>query len=514
MDFFEKYPLIDILENSNYNGLGWAVTSVLFYLSLYHFLLFVKSREKFYLFYSLYALINAINLIKRVKGVFTESINNEFPDFFIHLNFPFQFASYLIFSYFLIEILNFRKHFPKFTRFFSYYALSTSLIFGVLVLGRYLWDGYGMMRGYYILVFMPCTLIFLIYGVYLTVKTGEKVRYFILVGYLTLGVSSFLLAYLTFGKALTFTNKYYYIYYLAVLVENFLYTYALAIKQREVYEDKIEIQNVLVEKLRENDDLRERLNENLKDELKLKEKKISFLEADAEEQRMAKLSADYEKQITLLHLQSLRSQMNPHFIFNALNSIKVFLIESDKENAVLYLNKFAKLIRMVLESSREFKISLGEELDIAKLYLSLEAIRFEEGIDFKITVERGINLRDTKVPPLVFQPFLENAVWHGLMPKRGPKSILIRVGKIDNGVTVSIRDNGIGREESTKRKSKQTLQKQSIGISLSSDRLKFFNESEKFNYHFEILDHDGINSERGTEVVFHLQNHSFSKGIS
>jgi sensor histidine kinase YesM len=505
MDFFEKYSFLEVLENSNYNGIGWAVTSVLFYLSLYHFVLFIKSREKFYLFYSLYALINGINLIQRVKSVFTEAVYTEFSELFIHLNFPIQFASYLIFSFFLIEILNFRKHFPKFTTFFSYYALITSSIFGVLVLGRYLWDGYAMMRGYYILVFMPCTLILLIYGIYLTIKTGEKVRYFILAGYLILGGASFIFAFLTFGKDVSFTNKYHYIYYLAVLAENFLYTYALAIKQREVYTDKFQIQTLLVEKLQENEDLRERLNENLRNELKLKESQISFLEADAEEQRVAKLSADYEKQITLLHLQSLRSQMNPHFIFNALNSIKVFLIESDKENAVLYLNKFAKLIRMVLESSREFKISLGEELDIAKLYISLESIRFEDGIDFTIDVERGINLRDTKVPPLVFQPFLENAVWHGLMPKKGPKSILIRVFSEEKGVVVSIRDNGIGRAASGKMKANQTIQKQSIGISLSSDRLNFFNQSEKFNYYFEILDHDGNSVERGTEVVFHLR---------
>jgi sensor histidine kinase YesM len=310
---------------------------------------------------------------------------------------------------------------------------------------------------------------------------------------------------LTFGKDVAITNQYYYIYYLAVLAENFLYTYALAIKQREVYEGKIDIQNILVDKLQENEDLRDKLNEKLKEDLKLKDNQILFLEADAEEQRVAKLRADYEKQITLLHLQSLRSQMNPHFIFNALNSIKVFLIESDKENAVLYLNKFAKLIRMVLESSRELKISLGEELDVAKLYLSLEGIRFENGIDFTLDVQRGINLRDTKVPPLVFQPFLENAVWHGLMPKKGPKSILIHIFTDEEGVVVSIRDNGVGRVASGKMKANQTIQKQSIGISLSSDRLNFFNQSEKFNYYFEILDHNSKSIESGTEVVFHLR---------
>jgi sensor histidine kinase YesM len=505
MEFFKKYPLIGLLENSNYNGLGWAVTSVLFYLSLYHFLLFVKSREKFYLFYSVYAFINAINLIKRMKGVFVEAIYLEFPDFFLHLNFPIQFASYLIFSFFLIEILNFRKHFPKFTTFFSYYALITSSIFGILVAGRYLWDGYDWMRDYYMHVFMPCTFIFLIYGIYLTIKTGEKVRYYILMGFLILGISSFILAFLVMGKDVSIADKFFYIYYLAVLAENFLYTYALAIKQREVYKEKFEMQHLLVEKLQENDELRAKLNENLKSELKRKESQISVLEADAEEQRLAKLRADYEKQITLLHLQSLRSQMNPHFIFNALNSIKVFLIESDRENAVLYLNRFAKLIRMVLESSREFKISLGEELDIAKLYLSLESIRFEDGIGFKIEVARDIILRDTKVPPLVFQPFLENAVWHGLMGKKGPKSILIRVYREEDEVVVSIRDNGIGRAASLQQKGDLSTQKQSIGISLSGDRLKFFNQSEKFNYRFEILDHDGSAEVSGTEVVFFLK---------
>ncbi len=504
MDFFTKYSVIEVLENSNFNGLGWAVTSVLFYLSLYHFVLFVKSREKFYLFYSLYALINAINLIKRVKGVFSEALYLEFSEVFIHLNFPIQFASYLIFSFFLMEILNFRKHFPKFTTFFHYYALITSLIFGILVLGRYVWDGYDWMRGYYVFVFMPCTLIFLIYGIYLTVKTGEKVRYFILTGYLILGFSSFVLAFLTFGKDLTITNKYYYIYYLAVLAENFLYTYALAIKQREVYEEKFEIQAVLVEKLKENEELREKLNLQLQSDLKLKESQISFLEADAEEQRVAKLRSDYEKQITLLHLQSLRSQMNPHFIFNALNSIKVFLIESDKENAVLYLNKFAKLIRMVLESSREFKISIGEELDIAKLYLSLEAIRFEDGIGVHFEIERGVNLREVKVPPLVFQPFLENAVWHGLMGIKGQKTIRTRVFQKEEGVVVSIRDNGIGRKESAKLNAHKTIQKQSIGISLSTDRLQYFNQSENLNYWFEIIDHSGSGEESGTEVIFYL----------
>jgi sensor histidine kinase YesM len=493
---------IEVLENSNHNGLGWAVTSILFYLSLYHFFLYIKNKEKFYLFYSIYAFINALNLIKRVKGVFTEDIYNAWPELFIHANFPIQFASYLIFSFFVMEILNFRKHYPKFKVFFTRYALAISVVFGILVAGRYLWDGYDMMRSFYINIFMPITWFFTLIGIYLIVRIPEKVKYYILIGFLILGVFTSVFAFVTFGKELSITNKYYYLFYLPVLVENFLYTFSLAIKQREVYDEKISIQKDLFEQMGENESLKAQLNEKLKQELVLKEEKINTLEADAKEQRMAKLKSDYEKEITLLHLQSLRNQMNPHFIFNALNSIKVYLIENDKENAVTYLNKFAKLIRMVLESSRMFSIPLGEELDIAGLYVSLESIRFEKSINYELIIGEDVDLRDNKVPPLILQPFLENAIWHGLNTKKGIKSIVVKVFKLEDNLIISIRDNGVGRKKSGELMVNKSIKKQSLGIKLTSERLRYFNESENVGYHFEIKDYPS--GEEGTEVVIYL----------
>jgi sensor histidine kinase YesM len=493
---------IEVLENSNYNGLGWAVTSILFYLSLYHFFLYIKSKEKFYLFYSIYAFINALNLIKRVKGVFTEDIYNAWPELFIHANFPIQFASYLIFSFFVMEILNFRKHYPKFKVFFIRYSIAISVVFGVLVAGRYLWDGYDMMRNFYINIFMPITWLFTLIGIFLIIRIPEKVKYYILIGFLILGVFTSVFAFLTFGKELSVTNKYYYLFYLPVLIENFLYTFSLAIKQREVYDEKISIQKDLFEQMGENESLKAQLNEKLKQELVLKEEKINTLEADAKEQRMAKLKSDYEKEITLLHLQSLRNQMNPHFIFNALNSIKVYLIENDKENAVTYLNKFAKLIRMVLESSRMFSIPLGEELDIAGLYVSLESIRFEKSINYELIIGEDVDLRDNKVPPLILQPFLENAIWHGLNIKKGIKSIVVKVFKSEDNLIISIRDNGVGRKKSAELMVNKSIKKQSLGIKLTSERLRYFNESENVGYQFEILDY--TSGEEGTEVVIYL----------
>src|SRR5690606_398971 len=118
------------------------------------------------------------------------------------------------------------------------------------------------------------------------------------------------------------------------------------------------------------------------------------LTANVASERLQRIKSTYEQEINKLHLQSLQSQMNPHFIFNALNSVKVFLINGDKDRAVFYLNRFSKLIRMVLESSRKPKISLGEELEIAKLYLDLESIRFEEGIDFSLDLAEDLRLNE------------------------------------------------------------------------------------------------------------------------
>lgn len=495
---------MSVLENSNFNGLGWGVTSILFYLSLYHFFLYIKNNEKFYLYYSIYAFINAFNLIKRVKGVFVEDIYNAWPELFNHANFPIQFTSYLVFSFFIMEILNFKNHYPKFKIFFTRYAIVISLVFGVLVAGRYLWDGYDMMRDFYIKIFYPITLLFTLYGIYLVVKIPEKVKYYILIGFLSLGIFTFIFAYLTFGKDVSFTNKYYYLFYIPVLFENFLYTFSLAIKQREVYDEKNSIQKNLIDQEQLNESLRNQLNEKLRQELVLKEEKIYSLEADAKEQRVAKLKADYEKEITLLHLQSLRNQMNPHFIFNALNSIKVYLIENDKENAVTYLNKFAKLIRMVLESSGMFSIPLGEELDIARLYVSLESIRFEKNINFDLFVGEDVDLTNSKVPPLILQPFLENAIWHGLNTKKGDKKIVLKVWSLGKILMVSIRDNGIGRKKSEELKLNKSIKKQSLGIKLTSERLRYFNDSENVNYHFKFIDYFGQTGQEGTEVVLHL----------
>jgi LytS/YehU family sensor histidine kinase len=213
-----------------------------------------------------------------------------------------------------------------------------------------------------------------------------------------------------------------------------------------------------------------------------------------------------EKKILTLEQNMLKSQMNPHFIFNSLNSIKLYIINNEKENAVYYLNKFAKLIRKILVASNEKDISLADELDTMKLYMNIENIRFSNEIDFKIKIDEKINPENIRVPSLILQPFLENSLWHGLSSKTDDKRIELDIKKeSDDYITISITDNGVGRKVSHERKLNKTLQRDSVGIEITRERL--FNFSKRFArmYDLKIEDlFDHQNKASGTKVILNI----------
>lgn len=214
----------------------------------------------------------------------------------------------------------------------------------------------------------------------------------------------------------------------------------------------------------------------------------------------------HEKQILTLEQDMLRSQMNPHFIFNSLNSIKLYIINNEKENAVYYLNKFSKFIRKILIASTEKDISLEDELDTMQLYMNIENIRFSNDIDFTVQVEPGINTSTIKVPSLILQPFLENALWHGLSSKKEDKQILLSVFKVDHAfVNISITDNGIGRRASEKINRDRVLKRKSVGLAITKARLANFSKRFTTDYKMDIEDlYDAQDKPIGTRVIVHI----------
>ena len=213
-----------------------------------------------------------------------------------------------------------------------------------------------------------------------------------------------------------------------------------------------------------------------------------------------------EKKMLTLEQTMLRSQMNPHFLFNSLNSIKLYIINNDKKNAVHYLNKFSKLVRKILEASSQREIPLAEELETVELYMNIENIRFSNDINFKISVSEDIDIHTVKIPSLILQPFLENALWHGLSSKEGEKNISLAVSSGEAGfINIAITDNGVGRDRAEKIKEGKVLKRKSIGIDITKERLANFSKDYQNSFHVEIIDiYDGSNVAAGTKILLYI----------
>ncbi len=184
-----------------------------------------------------------------------------------------------------------------------------------------------------------------------------------------------------------------------------------------------------------------------------------------------KTKAEIQQQATELEMQALRAQMNPHFIFNCLNSINRFILANEATKAADYLTKFAKLIRIVLQQSGKSFIPVEDELHCLQLYMDLEALRFEIPFSYKINCN-GINTSSVMIPSLLIQPFVENAIWHGLHPTNNGGRISIDMNVENDILHCKICDNGIGRAKGTVMKENTETGKKSLGIKLTRNRLQ------------------------------------------
>ena len=215
-----------------------------------------------------------------------------------------------------------------------------------------------------------------------------------------------------------------------------------------------------------------------------------------------RLKAEHEKQLLELEAKALRAQMNPHFIFNSLNSIKSLINKNENDAAANYLTTFSKLIRTLFQNSDRREVSLYEELETCKFYTQLERMRFGDKVRFIFIIDETIDLKDFKVPALILQPFVENAIWHGLIPKEAGGIVTISVKKDDGAVQCIIDDNGIGRERSKIFRPQYEATYQSKGIGLMQSRLeldKLLNEREAT---ILIIDKkDGAGDSEGTKVI-------------
>jgi tetratricopeptide (TPR) repeat protein len=213
-----------------------------------------------------------------------------------------------------------------------------------------------------------------------------------------------------------------------------------------------------------------------------------------------------ENDLNLSTQKALISQMNPHFIFNALNSIQLFILKNDKIASNLFLTNFADLMRKVLDNSQFQFISLYEELEALKTYMELEKARFAKKFDYEILTTDNIPVNDYNIPTMILQPFVENAIWHGFSTLEGEGKIRIEICQPSaSTLLIIIEDNGIGRKKAKEITSKNGKIRKSFGTRLVEDRFKLYNRLNKSDIRFEYLDlFDQQGNSTGTKVLLYL----------
>jgi tetratricopeptide (TPR) repeat protein len=227
------------------------------------------------------------------------------------------------------------------------------------------------------------------------------------------------------------------------------------------------------------------------------------------------MNITHAKEKAELELHSLRAQLNPHFMFNSLNAIQELILKEDFDNSHTYLARFAKLLRMLVENAEKPFIPLQKEMDFLQLYLSLESLRIPD-LKFSVQTESSINTDATLIPNMILQPYIENAIWHGLSHRQGNKKLQINISKFNGSVQYDIEDNGVGRKKAAEWKSLYQREHKSKGMELLTKRFKLLSEeygSDIDTKVTDILNNDEVTGTKVSIMVPELLSNQFRKSM-
>ncbi|MBW7870316.1 MAG: histidine kinase [Flavobacteriia bacterium] len=469
-------------------------------LALLGWLVYIQSGEKSFLYYGVYSTLVLGYLIFKTPDMLYESELQAafYESRYQPLSYFIQVLFYHFYFYFVIYFLELHERIPGFVNKLKKIITIILVISFLFFLYSIIVFNPDLYFNFFTFGYMPVILIVSVVTMVKIMQVKGELKYYILIGTSIYIVFALIAMYYTINPGnmqapLAF-------FFVGLIIENIAFSMGLSTKVRGWY-------NKMIFHFRENVRMRRNQYEILEKELQIKEKEIIEMTRQAEKEKLEKVESDYNNEIRRLQLDLLKNQMNPHFIFNALTSVKVFLIDNDKKKAVFYLNKFSKLIRKMLDSYRVESYTLEEEIDILKLYLSIENIRFNSEIDIVFSIDPEVDLKSIKIPPMLLQPFVENAIWHGLMLKTdGVKEVIIQVSKEGKNCFMIIEDNGIGRAKSQESQKNRALKKNSYGLKLVQERLDLFNKQNEFNYHYKVFDlTDAENNPSGTRILISFE---------
>jgi len=399
----------------------------LFVLFIYHFLIFFQNKNKMYLYYSLYLLALTIYLIQPV-------VSDRFDGFYNYINYSIQFLAYAAYVAFARDLLDTRAHLIKWDKYLEIGTNVLLLLAGVFIVIQFFLGEVFQTKAFVMVI--PFLTIAALLAYYKIVKhINDNSSYIFVAGSLIYVV----LANISFVEVFTGPE-----FFTSLGIQPMFFIYLGAILQCIIF--SVIIGFIL--------------------------KRIQDKSKNAEVKLALKL-----KEMEELKMTALQSQMNPHFLFNSLNSINNFVIKSEVEKASDYITKFSKLIRVILNSSSSPTTMLSEELSILALYVKLEQMRVSGGFEYIVSVDESLDLDSIKVPTLFLQPFIENSIWHGIMKKEGEKFIELTIKGENENVVCTILDNGIGINKN-KKVTHISERRKFLGAEATENRIRMLHQNK------------------------------------
>ena len=473
------------------------------------FVYFQNNRDKTYLYYGLYLFFAMYYLLQKVAG--------DGPFYFLFgenpvvrhvLNEPVQWMIYFFYNLFVIHFLEIKRYSKR--------------LYKILI---------GINVGYVLYLVGESSYFLLTFD-----KVGQGTLYIIsrivalsisvyTIAHILLSVKTPLTKYIIIGSTLfitfTFTAMLYSLQLswlpetalypinfmqIGILLEMLFFSLGLGKRINLVATEKDQAQHDYIKELKRNEEIVQESNKALSEEVFKRTNEIIYKSKELEKEREQNLKSEYERQLMESEMNSLRLQMNPHFIFNSLNSIRYYILKEDSEKASDYITAFSKLLRMILQHSRERTIKLEDELDALRLYIEFERQRFENKFDYSIRVGDDVDISSIPIQPMLIQPFVENSIWHGLLHKESTGHLWVHITRQKDTLRVEIEDDGIGRDRAREYRSDRSSTYKSMGMEITKDRLRVMAQSTHSKAGYEITDlvnPDGTPA--GTRVILKIK---------
>ncbi|MCG7857272.1 histidine kinase [Flavihumibacter sediminis] len=497
----QSYQSSLLAESNAVRWLFFVISMIigcLLFMSLYSFYQYYLNLDKAFLFYALYAALAFLWILKFANPRFELGLTPASLPWLAHpWSFSFSHILSLAYALFLINLLSIPQEQPKLWQIIR--PLMVLLFILQVLVGIQLFTGILIPSApmFFIIDTVPslCMGVLLIIA---TLRSRSRLKPYLLAGGISLYVISLSPIHGIFlvenasPQVYAFVNYPPFFMALGLFIELFCFSLALAYRNKLVEDEKNTMQK--------------HYTSQLESDLSQRTKEIREQSRKLEEQQEGSIKLAYEQKLAEMEMTALRAQMNPHFIFNCLNSIKLYTTDNEAAKASAYITKFSRLIRLVLENSRSEKVTLKNELDALDLYLQMEAMRFKDKLNFTIDVDTEIDTGNIEIPPMLLQPYVENAIWHGLMHKKEGGNVMIRLIKLQSDcLQVTITDDGIGRIKSASLKSKSVLANKSFGMKVTNERISLINQL--YQTHTKVQVNDLIDNEgtaAGTEVVLEI----------